>query len=131
VILFQHVDRRRRGSLDEWLEGLEDRERAAISSKLLSLQRIVCTSEADWGNCGLRGPIRGFKHLYKMKLGGSVQLRPIFCRGPVKTLEEVTFLLGALEVGGKWEPEDAPKRAEERRKEVSADVSRRREWRSP
>lgn len=117
--------------MDKWLEGLEDRERAAISSKLLSLQRIVCTSEADWGNCGLRGPIRGFKRLYKMKLGGSVQLRPIFCRGPVKTLEEVTFLLGALEVGGKWEPENALNRAEERRKEVSADVSRRREWRSP
>lgn len=74
----------------------------------------------------LSGPIRGQRHIYKLVINGRIALRPLLCRGPVRPNEEFTMLMGALEVGWKWEPRDAPARSEKRRQEVSANFQDRR-----
>lgn len=52
--------------------------------------------------------------IYKLKVKGNPQLRPLLCRGVVDNDSEFTFLIGAIEKGGDYEPKDAVDRARER-----------------
>src|SRR5215210_7124409 len=46
--------------------------------------------------------------IYKLKVQGKPQLRPLLCRGLTdKTLEEFTILIGAIEENDKFRPKDA------------------------
>lgn len=56
--------------------------------------------------------------ILKLRVHGNVQLRPLLCKGPVFIQDEYTMLMGAIEVGGKWVPRDAPAVAKARRDEV-------------
>lgn len=73
----------------------------------------------------LAGPgYDGQQSIYKLKVRGSVQLRPMVCIGPFG-LDEWTVLYPATEVGNVLCPADAARLAEERRKEILADPNRR------
>ena len=63
------------------------------------------------------------KHVYKLVIHGSVMLRPFLCKGPIDTENEFTFLLGAIETGGKLDADTST--AEENRRIVIADPARR------
>jgi len=70
----------------------------------------------------LAGPI--YKHVYKMRMKGAVQLRPMLCRGPISNESEYTFLLGAVETGGQLPP-GSKEKAENHRALVLGDANRR------
>lgn len=66
-------------------------------------------------------------NIYKMKIKGNKgmkQLRPMCCRGPFGP-NEYTILMGAVEKDRKLIPADAKERAQDNRKELIADRSRR------
>lgn len=73
------------------------------------------------------GPVG--KDIYKMKIKGHkgyVQLRPMLCFGPVNPKAEITLLVGAIEKGFKLIPSTCIADAQENRKILIADPSRRR-----
>jgi hypothetical protein len=65
--------------------------------------------------------VRGIR---KLRIKGGVQLRPLLCRGPHSD-DEYTFLMGAKEVGDKWDPRDAPEIADGRKAVIAGDKNRR------
>lgn len=74
----------------------------------------------------LKGPIRGYNHLYKIHVQGASQaLRPLLCRGPFEMDAEFTVLMPAREINWDWDPPGAPEEAEKRRKEIAVDRSLR------
>ena len=73
----------------------------------------------------VEGPIRGFRHIYKLKIGGKVRLRPLLCKGPIDNENELTLLMGATERDYRYDPFNAPSTAENRRQEIMVDIRRR------
>jgi hypothetical protein len=67
----------------------------------------------------------GIPHIYKLKVHGNVQLRPLLCRGPFDNDEEFTILLGAVEVNWVLQPEGAAEMAALIREEIIHDHRRR------
>jgi hypothetical protein len=72
----------------------------------------------------LAGPI--CDSIYKLKVKGNVQLRPLLCKGPINNDEEFTLLIGAKEVQGELQPDGVEYKAIERREGVIADPENRR-----
>lgn len=103
----------------EWTRGLEKKQRTKLNHKLDMLTQIGPSLPPQL----LAGPISD--HVYKLKVQGNVQLRPMVCKGPINNEKEFTLLLGAREVGGNLVPRDAPQRAERNRAEIVNDRERR------
>lgn len=59
--------------------------------------------------------------IYKLRVKGSVQLRPHLCDGPLKVGAEFTLLVGAREVGGKLRPADVAAQAVTRKDHILQD----------
>jgi hypothetical protein len=74
------------------------------------------------------GPIAPSLHVYKLRLGGKVRLRPMLCKGPIRPDAELTFLQGAFERNNKLDPRDAFARADERRLEVLDQPQKRKRY---
>ena len=68
--------------------------------------------------------LRGYEEVYELRIVfNNVQYRPLGFKGPGE--KEFTILVGATEKGkGRFQPPDAPKTAEERRKIVLSDRRR-------
>lgn len=120
--LHNYVDDRGVNDFQSWSQGLQKPDLARLNRKLKML-------EDNGPNLGpelLAGPIRGYAHIYKMKINGRVALRPLLCKGPISNETEFTLLIGAFEVGSKWDPSSAPSDAVERRERVRDDPKNRR-----
>lgn len=120
--LWDYVDAHGRNVIIEWAkkEKLTTRSRAALN------QRIRRLSQMDYDQAvKTRQIARIFKHVHKLIIHADVMLRPMLCRGPVSNLTEYTFLLGAIEFGGKL-PKGSKEKAEDHRKIILADSGRRR-----
>lgn len=120
--LYDYVDDRNVNDFERWTKGLEKKYRAMLNRKLKALE-----DETEPGLLpGLvDGPIRGYPHIYKLKIGGKVRLRPLLCKGPIDNDTELTLLFGATERDWKFVPENAPALAEDRRQEIIRDSRRR------
>jgi hypothetical protein len=73
------------------------------------------------------GPVA--KNIYKMKIKGNkghVQLRPMLCYGPFEPEAEITLLVGAIEKDRELIPRTCKADAQENRKILLADPTRRR-----
>jgi hypothetical protein len=64
--------------------------------------------------------------IYKMKIKGQVQLRPMVCRGPLDLGREYTVLVGWIERDNARVPNNIKKKASENRSIIIADPRRRR-----
>jgi len=123
MILYEYVDGRGLGAMTGWMGTKEAREHDWYFDQ--AADRLSQASpEALPGF--VAGPLIGYRHLYKLRLGGKVRLRPILCKGPIEPERELTFLVPAFERGGRIEPADALAKADRRRQEVLFDGSRRR-----
>lgn len=120
--LYDYVGINGRNDFERWSEGLQKQELARLNRKLKMLE----DNGPDLGPKLLAGPLKGFAHIYKLRIHGNVQLRPLLCKGPINSASEFTLLKGASEVGGKWFPVDARSDAVARRQEVIADPKNRR-----
>lgn len=74
---------------------------------------------------GLATNLRGFPHLYKIKINGRVAPRLFLCKGPINMELEYTLLLGAFERDDEL-PEGTLETADEYRKQIIADPKGRR-----
>ena|SRR6202142_4418877 len=71
----------------------------------------------------INGPVK--KEIYKVKVNGDVQLRPLVCRGPIEKTSEYTILVGAIERNKKLEPSTCLTDASNNRDIILADNRRR------
>jgi hypothetical protein len=118
--LYDFLDLHNKSVIHEWAAGLESADRARLNSKLKQL----CQMDFDlaWGTKLLAGPI--YKHVYKLKIHGTIMLRPLLCRGPFDNDNEYTLLEGAIETNNKL-TSGAPERAEKNRDLLVANPQRR------
>lgn len=95
--VYDYVDREGVNQVEAWARGLDPRSRAKFDNKI----RLVQQADMD----SLPGLVRGFniqgqRHIGKLAVGSSGSgraLRPLICRGPIDSEEEITILLGAEE----------------------------------
>ena len=115
--LWEYIDHRGNGVLTTW--ALQRRERIKLDEKLELLRN--------------NGPDRLARSLvmylsqgiWKMKVRGNAPLRPLFCRGPIDTSNEITFLAQAIERGNRLLPAGVVSDAMDKMKVVEVDSSRR------
>jgi hypothetical protein len=100
-----------------WSKSLQSGNLGRLNRKIKMLE----DNGPDLGPNLLAGPIKGYAHIYKLKVRGNVQLRPLLCYGPLDNDIEFTFLKGAVEVGNEYSPKSAPSEAQIRRQEVIDD----------
>ena len=123
---WEYLDRHGRRTFSEWRLGLQKVERATLDEKMRMVEAF------GPGASSLKGPIKGFRHLYKIRvMTPNRALRPILCKGPQDKDREYTLLKGAFEVGGNWEPYGAPADADAKRVEVVTDYRRRIKYEVP
>lgn len=119
--LWDFTDEKGRNVITEWGRQQTTRDQAKLDQKFDRLAQIDFALAS--GTKLLVGPIDKQKHIYKMKIRGDVQLRPMLCKGPVDKGNEYTLLIGAIEKGSKLRPSAAE--AEKHRAILVSDPRRR------
>ena len=125
--LYDYVDKDGVNQFREWCLRLQKPELAKVEQRLTMLELHGPGLAPQM----LAGPLRGWRHIYKLKFNGRTAPRPMLCKGTVEPNSEFTLLLGAFEVGSEYVPPKAPEIAEGLRQQVAADPKRRRrphEW---
>lgn len=117
--IFDYVDPVDGNLFREWSVRLQKKERAKLNQRLDSL--------AIHGTVMIPGILSptGMPSIFKLKIHGKVQLRPMLCEGPGRGEEAFTLLLGAFEVSDDYVPKGAPKIAAEMREFLIKDLRRR------
>lgn len=119
-VLYDHVNHRGDNAFKEWAQSLQGVQRAKLNERLDKLalhgETLMPLMLSDTNVPGIR----------KLKIKGTVQLRPLLCRGPVDVHCEYTMLLGAIEKGDEWLPKKAPELARQIKNEVIEDPASRR-----
>jgi hypothetical protein len=124
--VYDFVDVQGRSVIGDWVRGLTPVDRARFKVKVRAL--VDLEYERAIGTKLLQGPIN--KHVYKLKIHGTIMMRPLLCRGPISNDTEYTLLAGAREENFKLIPADAPKQAERRRQQIIDDPINRRQIRA-
>jgi hypothetical protein len=105
--------------MKKWSAGLQKKERAKLNSKIDALEM----HGADLIP-GILSPT-GVPNIFKLRVKGKVQLRPLVCEGPGHGKLAFTFLLGAKEISSEYDPANALEMAEEIRNELLVHPERR------
>lgn len=122
--IYEWIDRRGCGVVSDW--PLQEEQQAKLEERLAKLRMAEVddrTGKVTLPQSLLAGPMR---LIYELKIHGRVALRPHLCLGPIDRKAEWTILVAAIERGNKLDPANAEEIAEERRREILADKSRRR-----
>jgi hypothetical protein len=117
--LWDYVGADGKNDIEEWCAKLGKVERTKLNVRLDLLQK----NGKDLLPNILAGPI--IDHIYKLRVHGSVQLRPLLCTGPIENEKEFTLLVGATERGSKLKPPGVEKKAIERRQTIIDEPKRR------
>lgn len=120
--LYDYVDVSGANDLARWCKQLQVSDLARLNRKLKMLE----DNGPELGPKLLAGPLKGYAHIYKIRVNGRVALRPLLCKGPLDNDHEFTLLKGAFETDGVWDPANACEIAVVRRKEVINDSKTRR-----
>lgn len=118
--LYDYVNHHGQNEFKDWTENLQKPHRAKLNEKL---DKLALYGDTLYPHMLTDTDIPGIQ---KLRSKGNVQLRPLLCRGPVKIKHEYTLLMGAKEVGSKWQPKEAPSLAKGKKNEVIGDPSNRR-----
>jgi hypothetical protein len=110
--LYDYFNERGVNEIAEWTRPLEKTQRTKL--------RLRFDMLAQYGMDLLPQLLAGtgVPHIYKLKVHGNVQLRPMLCRGPIDNDAEFTILLGAVEVNWVLDPRDAAELAAQIREEI-------------
>lgn len=124
---YHYLDDKGADVISGWIEGLQVRDKAILKQKTDHLQRIGPDEGVKLKL--LAGPLRDGRRritpIYKLHAKGSVQLRPMLCKGPVDNDAEFTILKEATEKNSRLIPPTAVEIAQERREIILADPCRR------
>ncbi len=131
MILWEWVDSRGGGVLSDWRNSLATAQKAQLDNRtrLLSL----CADDSNLPGL-MSGPIsvkgQKFDGVYKLQIGGKVRLRPLLRKGPGEA-DHLTFLAGAMEKNGRFDPTNAPSKALERSRSLDQNANRRKRYEIP
>ena len=117
--LFDYVDPEDGNLIKQWSAQLQKKERAKLNNRLDAL-----TIHGPHLIPGILSPT-GLPSIFKLKIHGQVQLRPLLCEGPGRGEEAFTLLLGAFEVSDDYVPMGAPLIASRMREFLVKDMRRR------
>lgn len=119
--IFDYVNNKGTNEFKEWSRKLQKIQRAKLNEKLDKLMLV---------GDGLMPELltdAGITNIKKLRIKvQNVQLRPLLCNGPIDKESEYTLLMGAKEVGDKWEPKSAPQKAFNRMQEVTTNPAKKR-----
>jgi hypothetical protein len=110
--IYDYKDERDGNLMCSWSKRLQKKERAKLNNRIDAL--------AMHGTDLIPGIVAptGTASIFKLKVHGKVQLRPMLCEGPGKGEPEFTFLLGAKEIQFTYDPPGAPETAAELRENL-------------
>jgi hypothetical protein len=116
-IIYDYVHPTRGNVIREWSERLQKKERAKFNNRIDAL--------AMHGTGLIPGIVSptGVASIFKLKVHGRVQLRPMLCEGPGDSA--FTFLLGAKEIQDDYDPADAPNTAADHRRDLMTNPERK------
>jgi hypothetical protein len=117
--IYDYVDPEEGNLIRAWSYQLQKKERAKLNQRLDSL-----SLHGPELIPGILSPT-GVQSIFKLKIHGQVQLRPMLCEGPGRSEMAFTLLLGAFEVSWKYVPEGAPELAAKLREALTRDIRRR------
>jgi hypothetical protein len=117
--IFDYVDPAEGNLFREWSARLQKKELAKLNQRLDSL-----AIHGPGLIPGILSPT-GMPSIFKLKIHGKVQLRPMLCEGPGRDEESFTLLLGAKEVSDDYDPIGAPLIASRLRECLIKDMRRR------
>ena len=132
IPLWEWCSERGEGALTEWRDGLGKGDKGRLDAKLLLLGQAKDPSQMPnfvQGPINVRG--RRFPHIYECKVWGDIPLRLLLCKGPPESEASLTFLVGARERGGEFDPRSAPETAVSRRQQLADRAARRIPYESP
>lgn len=119
-LLYDYVTEGGVNAIAEWTAGLQKKERGKLASKLDMLEQhgrdLFPEILAGTDTPGI----------LKLRVHGSVQLRPMLCEGPIAVGKEFTLLLGAKEIGSELVPKHADALADANKSAVKANPAKRR-----
>lgn len=118
--LHDYLNAKGENEFKKWVQDLQKHEQGKLREKL---DKLMQHGDDLHPHMLSDTPVPGIK---KIRVQGPVKLRPLLCNGPIEVHSEYTLLLGAKEVGDRWLPKGAPSIANENKKEVILDPSRRR-----
>src|SRR6476620_3715577 len=110
--VFEFVNDHGEGVISDW--DIQKAQRIRLDLKLDLLVRAEFdqrTRKSTLPPQLVAGPIDGHQHIYKLKVKGNVQLRPMLCYGPFGD-DEWTILFRATERGDRLIPSDAAAQAD-------------------
>ena len=107
--------------MKKWSAGLQKKERARLNSKIDALAMYGADLIP-----GILAPT-GVPNIFKLRVKGRVQLRPMVCEGPGHGEAAFTFLMGAKEISSDYQPAEAPETAAAIRNDLLAHPERRTE----
>ena len=117
--IFDYVDPVEGNLIRAWTARLQTKERAKLNQRLDSL-----AMHGPGLIPGILSPT-GMANIFKLKIHGKVQLRPLLCEGPGRGEAAFTLLLGAFEVSDDYVPMGAPLLASRMRESLMRDMRRR------
>jgi hypothetical protein len=116
--IFDYVHPTEGNLVKAWSTDLQKKERAKLNAKLDALElhgpQLIP---------GLLSPT-GTPNIFKLKVRGQVQLRPLLCEGPGQG-NAYTLLLGAKEIASEYDPPNAVEKAADFRNDLLAHPQRR------
>lgn len=116
--IYDYVNSKEQNEIASWTKELQKERRVRLKQKIDMLRRVGLDLPSDvLADIG--------KHIYKLKVHGNPQLRPLLCRGIVNNDTEFTFLIGAKEIQRDYEPKNAVDTARERHAELLKNPKRR------
>ena len=119
-ILYDFVNEAHVNEFKKWTQDLEKNPRAKLNEKI---DKLFLYGDGLHPHVLTDTDVPGIQ---KLRVQGNVKLRPLLCKGPVQVHAEYTFLMGAKEIGSKWVPANAPKKANDKKQAVRANPKTRR-----
>lgn len=117
--IYDYVDAHGENQIKSWANDLQKTERAKLAARI---DMLAAYGDRLFPDILAGSSVAG---IFKLKVHGKVQLRPLLCRGPQDSTMEYTLLVGATERDSKLEPKNAHRIAEDRRATVASDKNRR------
>jgi hypothetical protein len=117
--IFDYVDPVDGNMFKTWSVRLQKKELAKLNNRLDAL-----SIHGPGLIPGILSPT-GIPSIFKLKIHGQVQLRPMLCDGPGRGEYSFTLLIGAIEVSDDYVPKGAPLLAARMRESLIKDTRRR------
>lgn len=119
-LIYDYINSHGQNEFKEWTSKQEKKQRAKLDEKI---DKLALYGDGLYPHTLTGTAISGIQ---KLRIQGNVKLRPLLCHGPINVKTEYTFLMGAKEVGNKWEPKNAPSIANVKKEQVVQDPGHRR-----